>query len=191
MNLLQTLASIPLSNREDKLLWNLSKSSSFSVSTLQFLEQLLSPFLVFFACEAMECILTLDNLKRRGIQLANRYFLCKINCETCNHLLLWFPFTANLWSMVFGLLGISWALADSVCNEILTWKMLVSRRRQLSLVLLTIFWIIWKEMDCRAFEGKKSDSLSRVVLCIEFHNCGHSLDSFDDFGSIVNIFIDM
>ena len=47
------------------------------------------PKLVFFAWEASwGKVLTLDQLKRRGIPLVNRCFLCEENEETIDHLLI-------------------------------------------------------------------------------------------------------
>lgn len=50
--------------------------------------------------------------------MANRCFMCKTNEESCNHLLMWCPLTYDLWTMIYGLLRIKWAIAGSVKAEI-------------------------------------------------------------------------
>lgn len=66
------------------------------------------PRIAFFAYEASrECILTIDNLMKRGRVMVNGCYLCKQVAETRNHVLLWCPTSYNLWSMVYGLLEIS------------------------------------------------------------------------------------
>lgn len=99
----------------------------------------------------------MDNVMRRGITTANQCYLCKNCLETCNHLLLWCLYTYNLWTLVFGLLGISWVMAGSAMNEILAWEGIVGRKKQFRLRPLTIFWVIWKERNNRAFKAKEVD----------------------------------
>lgn len=66
-----------------------------------------------------EKILILDNVIKTGKILVNRCFLCDNDAESCNHILLWCPFTANLWHMVYSLIGINWVMSSSVYNEIM------------------------------------------------------------------------
>lgn len=58
------------------------------------------PKISFFAWEAAkEQIFTIDIMKR-GTILVNRCFLCKGDAKSCNHMLLWCPFSIKLWSLV-------------------------------------------------------------------------------------------
>lgn len=98
---------------------------------------------LFFAREAVkERILTMDNLMKRDVIMANRCFLSKNCSETCNHLLLWCPVTYKLWSLVFGLLGISWAIDGSAMSKLLAWEGLSHRNKCFRLIPLIIFWVI-------------------------------------------------
>lgn len=93
---------------------------------------------------------------RRDLDLANWYVLCRPNLESYNHLLLWCPVSYDLWSSIRKLLGISWVIAGSVKDEILAWEDLKMNNKWHRLIPLTILWIIWKERNCRIFEGKVS-----------------------------------
>lgn len=137
---------------------------------------------------------TLDNLMKRGLTIANRCYLCKTGPESCNHLLLWCSTSYKLWAMVLGLLGISWVMADSITSELLAWEGLSSRNKLFKLIPLTIFWVIWKERNKRAFEGKELDF--NTIKNNWFHYfgsivLGHNLDCSKDFAFIVNILIGM
>lgn len=105
-----------------------------------------TPRISFFAWEAAkEKILTLENLMKRGHTTANRCFLCKNALEYFNHLLLSCPIVHKLWSMILGLLGTSWVMAGNVCAELIAWEGLGSNNKSIRLILLTIFWVIWKK----------------------------------------------
>lgn len=143
---------------------------------------------------AKERILTLDNLMKRGIPLTNRCFLCNCNEESCNHILLWCPLTHNLWTLVYSLLGISWVIAGSVKSELLAWDGLYKKNKSSRLIPLTIFWVIWKERNNKAFDGKEVNFCN--IKNRWFHYFGsillaHNLDNLDDLGSIVYMLIDL
>ena len=62
----------------------------------------------FFAWEALRGkVLTLDQLKRRGMALADRYFLCKEDELTVEHLLVHYPGAKLLWELVLAIVGLS------------------------------------------------------------------------------------
>ena len=52
-------------------------------------------------------VLTLDNLKRRGMAFANRCFLCEESEETINHLLIHCRSAKMLWDLLLSIGGIS------------------------------------------------------------------------------------
>ena len=52
-------------------------------------------------------VLTLDNLKRRGMAFANRCFMCEEDEETINHLLIHCRSTKMLWDLLLSIGGIS------------------------------------------------------------------------------------
>ena len=62
------------------------------------------PKLGFFAWEASwGKVLTLDQLKKRGITLVNRCFLCEENEETIDHLLIHCSRAKMLWDLLLAI----------------------------------------------------------------------------------------
>lgn len=55
-------------------------------------------------------ILTLDQVQKRGRSLANRYFLCHIEEESTDHLLMHYVKTRVLWEFLFALFREYWVL---------------------------------------------------------------------------------
>lgn len=86
-------------------------------------------------------------------------------------------------------MNLSWVTAGFVKDELFAWEGLCKRKTNYKIIHLIIFWIIWKERNNRAFEGKKSDFVTiknkwlhlfwSIVL-------GHNLDNIVDFASLVN-----
>lgn len=57
-----------------------------------------------------------------GRIMVNSCFLCKREAETCNHILLWCPEVYKLWTMIYGLLGISWVIVGLVRDAPWAWE---------------------------------------------------------------------
>ncbi|RVW83847.1 Transposon TX1 uncharacterized 149 kDa protein [Vitis vinifera] len=115
---------------EDLALWKGGKNGKFEVkeayellishSTLLFpkkgiwVENVPSK-LAFFAWEATwGRVLTLDRLQKRGWQLPNRCYLCGMDEENVNHLLIHCTVARVLWGIVLGLVGAQWVFPESV-----------------------------------------------------------------------------
>ena len=63
----------------------------------------------FFAWEASwSKVLTLDQLKKRGRSLADRWYLCGKGEETVGHLLIHCSKAKILWDLLLAIFGISW-----------------------------------------------------------------------------------
>ena len=133
---LQTLCDqnfCPLS--EDKLLLKDVKEKGFSIKiiykgldpspTIDFPYRLIwnstvPPKIGFFAWEAIwGKVLTLDQLKRRGMTFANRCFLCKEDEETTYHLLIHCKSAKILWNLFLSIVGTSWVFPRSVLLTLL------------------------------------------------------------------------
>lgn len=91
-------------------------------------------------------------MRRKKIMM-NDCFLCKREGESCNHISFGCSFVYKLWIMVYGLLGISWAIAGTVRDEILARKGTTGGKKYAGLIPLAIFGVMWKERNKRAFEG--------------------------------------
>ena len=111
--------------------------------------------LSFFVWEASwGKVLALDQLKRRGWNLANRYFLWYVEEETINHILINCSKVRVLWELVFTLFGVNWVLPLMVGDTLLSWltSFVDKKRRKAWLEApLYLFWTIWKERNIIVF----------------------------------------
>ena len=81
------------------------------------------PKLGFFAWEASwGKVLTLDQLKRRGIPLVNRCFLCEENEETIDHLLIHCSRAKMLWDLLLAITEANWLFPRTVRQLLLAWQ---------------------------------------------------------------------
>ena len=172
VELLQILRSQRITMEEDLALWKGGKNGKFEVkeayellishSTLLFpkkgiwVENVPSK-LAFFAWEATwGRVLTLDRLQKRGWQLPNRCYLCGMDEENVNHLLIHCTVARVLWGIVLGLVGAQWVFPESVKEVIVSWKgIFVGKKREKiwRSIPLFIFWTVWKERNRLAFRG--------------------------------------
>ena len=67
-------------------------------------------------------MLTLDQLKRRGITLANRCFLCEEEEESIDHLLIHCLRAKMLWELFLAIVGSSWVFSQTVRQTLLAWQ---------------------------------------------------------------------
>lgn len=165
--LLFLLSQIQLNDHRNQLVRKLRKQRDYSVKSFyrhltrgkdvklliflvkQIWKTKAPPRITFFAWEASrECIPTIDKLMRRGKILVNCCFLCKLDAESCNHVLLWCPMVYSIQSMLYGLLGINWVIAGPVRDELWAWACLCKEKTYFLLISLSIFW---KERNTRAF----------------------------------------
>ena len=66
--------------------------------------------------------LTIDNLRKRKVWVLHWCYIFKCNGEPVDHLFLHFPATMDLWSMVFGLFGVSWVMLKLVVGILPFWQ---------------------------------------------------------------------
>ena len=121
---------------EDKASRNLSIDEVFSVkSVFCVLQQdqnypfpwsivwkaCVKPRICFFTWEvAWGRILTLDQVYKRGVALANKCYLCLECKKTVDHLLLHCAKTRMLWELFFSLFGTTWVSPDSVRGTLMS-----------------------------------------------------------------------
>ena len=112
------------------------------------MEELCAAKDMYFVWEAT-CgkILTLDQLKRRGLTFANKFFLSQEWEETVDHLLLHCTKTRVLWDLLFSVFGVSWFISSSVQDTLLGGRgsfVAKDRRRAWATGPLCILWAVWK-----------------------------------------------
>ena len=102
-------------------------------------------------------MLTLDQLKRRGMKFANICFMCEEEEETIDHLLIHCKFAKILWDLFLSIVGISWVFPHSVLNNLLAWQgaTVGKKRKKIWLAApLCLFWNIWHARNRLVFENE-------------------------------------
>ena len=132
----------------------------------------MQPKLYFFAwvCN-MGKILTLDQLQKTELVLANRCCLCQESEKTA-HILLHYAKTRALRELLFSLFGVSWVIPFLVRDTLLSWRCsFISKERKSARKAgpLCLFWAIWKVRNDIVFrnEGLSLQKI-QVFYCSSF-----------------------
>ncbi|KAJ9708014.1 hypothetical protein PVL29_000195 [Vitis rotundifolia] len=170
---------------DDSLQWKEKKNGTFSVKSFysSLSRGIKSPFPArsiwtpwvpirasFFGWEAAwSRLLTTDRLKRFGWSIPNRCFLCKIEEESTDHLLLFCEKARMLWLLIFSLFGVQWVMHSSVKRNLLGWHgSFVGKKREKAwrAAPLCLMWTIWKERNRRAFDDieRKDQDIKSIFL---------------------------
>ena len=110
--------------KEDKMCWKTNRSKGFMVKEYYSLlagsidfcfpwksiwQQKIPARVAFFVwTAALGKCLTINNLRKMKIWILDWCCMCKCNGESVDHLFLHCPVAMDLWSIVFGLFGVSW-----------------------------------------------------------------------------------
>ena len=146
---------------EDKLLLKNDKEKGFSVKSMYkgfdpspaidfpyrlIWNSVVPPKIGVFAWEATwGKVLTLDQLKRRGMTLVNRCFMCEEDEENIDHLLIHCKSAKMLWNLFLSIIGTSWVFPQSVLHTLLAWQRVAvgkKRKRIWLAALLCLFWTL-------------------------------------------------
>ncbi|KAG6698035.1 hypothetical protein I3843_08G001900 [Carya illinoinensis] len=103
-------------------------------------------------------ILTIDQLRKRGLVIMDWCFMCKHNAESVDHLLLHCDTVNVLWYEIFLRLGIAWAMPWRVIDLLSCWQGLRGNRQIAAvwkMVPLCLMWCTWTERNSRCFENKE------------------------------------
>ncbi|CAN1821012.1 Putative ribonuclease H protein At1g65750, partial [Linum perenne] len=107
-------------------------------------------------------IASLDNLQRRGFQLANRCVLCSANLESIDHLFLRYEFTMRVWNRISSALSIFGPRGENVNSVFVEWKFMNCSQilnGGSRFVLHAFLWFIWLERNNRIFNDKSSEDI--------------------------------
>ena len=102
-------------------------------------------------------MLTLDQLKRRGMTFANRCFMCEEDEETIDHLLIHCKSARMLWNLFLSIVGTSWVFPHSVLHTLLVWQgaVVVKKRKKIWIAApLCLFWTLWHARNSLVFENE-------------------------------------
>ena len=120
--------------------------------------QVVPPKIGVFAWEATwGKVLTLDQLKRRGMTLVNRCFMCEEDKENIDHLLIHCKSAKLLWNLFLSIVGTSWVFSYSVFHTLLTWQgaAVGKKRKRIWLAApLCVFWALWRARNRLVFENE-------------------------------------
>lgn len=69
--------------------------------------------------------------------MVNQCYLCKLDEESCNHIVLWCPMVYNIWIMVYNLFRINWVIVGSVRDVLWAWEGLCKKKTYFLLIPFT------------------------------------------------------
>jgi mannosylglycoprotein endo-beta-mannosidase len=178
MSFFSTLyAHVILRGGSDKLVWVGAKDGRFTVksfyNTLSGDSFSLLPWrevwrskvpmrVAFFVWEVLHGkILTIDNLRRRGLCVIDWCYLCKADAESVDHLLLHCSVASDLWNFVFRMVQLSWVMPATIVGVIQCWKK--KFRDPLATVIWKmipscLWWCLWRERNTRCFQNSAHSS---------------------------------
>ena len=84
--------------------------------------------------------------------------MCKSTGESVDHLLLHCPIVYELWSMVFALFGIHWAMPKTAVELLACWQGNFGHHRNGVIWMVVphcLMWCIWRERNNRCFEDSE------------------------------------
>jgi hypothetical protein len=113
----------------------------------------------FFAwTAALDRILTVDNLRKRGLIVVDWCSMCKRSGESVDHLLLHCDVARALWSVLFSLFDVTWVMNDRVIDLLACWKGQRGNKMVLEvwrMAPLCLMWTSWRERNFWCFEDKE------------------------------------
>ena len=102
--------------------------------------------------------MSIDNLRKKKVLIPDWCYMCKSNGESVDHLLLHCPIVYKLWSMVFTLFGIHWAMPKIVVELLACWQGNFGHYRNGVIWMAVphyLMWCIWRERNNRFFEDSE------------------------------------
>ena len=102
-------------------------------------------------------VLTLDQLKRRGMTLVNRCIMCEEDEENIDHLLIHCKSAKMLWNLFLSIFGTSRVFPQSVLHTLLAWQgaAVGKKRKRIWLAApLCLFWTLWRARNRLVFENE-------------------------------------
>ena len=149
------------------------------------------PQIGFFAWEvAWGKVLTLDQLKRRGMTFANICFLCEEDEESIDHLLIHYKSAKMLWNLFLLIVGVSWVFSRSVLHTLLAGQGVTVGKKCKKLWMaapLCLFWTLWHARNSLVFENEatfvqriKANFVSNLWTWVNLY-CIENTNSIVDF----------
>ncbi|CAL1371006.1 unnamed protein product [Linum trigynum] len=206
MNLLDSLPSSSFPAGPERLRWNPSPASGFSVKSMfqqlaieRFPREANFPHKVIWqqivpskVCIFMwmvyhKKIATVDNLKRKGWCLANRCALCEADEETVDHIFCQCNFAVEIWNILRNFVDIGDIRANvtDIAETLRTWPVSTpenSKQWCTRIALHAYCWTVWLERNSRTFNDEKIPQ--RVIV----YKIGRAIHSWLTAGKKVDVF---
>ena len=102
-------------------------------------------------------MLTVDQLKRRGMAFTNRCFMCEEDEETIDHLLIHCKRVKMLWNLLLSIVGTSWVFPHLVLYTLLALQgaAVGKKRKKIWLAApLCLFWTLWRARNRLVFKNE-------------------------------------
>ena len=112
-------------------------------------------------------LLARDNLKLRGLPLANQCCMCCYNEESVDHLLLHYPVAHSLWVQMLQVFRIQWVMLGSMESLVFCWSYWLGKFSSdiWNMVPSCLMWVVWMERNRRSFEAKEKSLVQLQALC--------------------------
>ena len=166
-----------------KLLYTaLESGTSISFPWSNIWKAWVQPRINFFAWEVTwGKFLTLDQVQKRGWSLVNRCFLCHVEEESIDHLLVHYVKIRVLWELFFALFRVSWVLPLLVKETLLGWHGSFVDKKHRKVWRegpLCLFWIVWKARNRITFKGEEFSiqSLKSSFVCFLWSEAKQCID---------------
>ncbi|CAN1325280.1 Putative ribonuclease H protein At1g65750 [Linum perenne] len=102
-------------------------------------------------------ISTIDNLRRRGLQIPNRCIMCGYDAESIRHLFFECSFAVHVWSLLSSRLSLFGPIPGAMTGILAAWKGLNWERDFEACgeaLLHGVCWCIWLERNARTFRDE-------------------------------------
>jgi len=112
----------------------------------------------FFAWTAvLGKILTLDNLRKKLVIVIDRCYMCKMNGESVDHILLHCEVARALWNTIFSRFSLFWVMPFRVVDLFACWWTGGCSQSAVvwKMVPCCLMWYLWREYNDRQFEDKE------------------------------------
>jgi hypothetical protein len=93
-------------------------------------------------------------------------YMCKRAGESVNHLMIHCEYAQELWSMIFCLFGVSWAMPPTTYDLLHCWRRKGPAYVVWNAIPSCLMWLLWRERNQKAFEDAERHSADLKLLII-------------------------
>lgn len=118
-------------------------------------------------------ILSRESLRRVGDFVRNRWLIlnmCKQEWESVDYLILHCEFARELWMMIFSMFRVVWVMPCLMIQFLVVWRgvQVLKRRHSKWDRISDLWWVTWRERNCRYFLRPGGGGIALVQINIWF-----------------------